>query len=157
MAETKTAKAAPTTEAEAAKTTETLQAGETTTADKRTDKVVDTTPQEVRDGSAVLISAADPDALDGLYDAADTDEMLVLKQDVLEEFVYPGTRRPSYRIAYHKGQVVARSTLLARAAELRLATADRSDLRNYIDPTTFASGTGFAAQEQAPTGTTEAK
>lgn len=119
--------------------------------------LIDNTPAAVRDGEAALLKADDADGIEQYLEPAGQDELVVLKQDVLEEFVYPGTRRPSFRVAFHKGQVVARSVIAARAAEIRAASADRTKLENYIDSTTLASGTGFAAQQQAPTGTAEVK
>lgn len=140
------------------KVTDQKQDGPTTLgAGKRDDVIVDTAPQPVRDGDAALVAADDPDSIESLIEAGDTDEIVVLKQDVVEEFRYPGTKRPSYRVLYHKGQAIQRSVLAARAAEIRAANADRTDLASYIDATTLASGTGFAAQQQAPTSTTETK
>lgn len=127
--------------------------------------VIDTLPAEHTVGEAGLVAADDPDALEDYIDDASTNATVVLKRDVYEQFYFPGTQRPSYRLAFTKGQVVARAALAERVAAIRLAAARGTGINPLgIDASTLASGThpGVAgiegyAQEQSPTGTSEIK
>lgn len=122
--------------------------------------VINTDPTEGTD--AELIRADDPDALERLVATATTDELVELQSDVVEEFYYPDTKRPSYRVLYNKGQRVLRSVLDQRARDIRLARAGASEnpverLAATVDATTLAAGTwpGVAALPEAADGSGE--
>ena len=69
------------------------------------------------------------------YDESDGATMVTLKKDVVEEFFYPNTRRPSYRLLYTKGQVVAKSVVDAYNAQTRAAVKARELAENgEVDP-----------------------
>lgn len=107
-------------------------------------------------GEAHLVGVSDV-VPGSLYDDADVDAMVTLKQDVIEEFRYPGTTRPAYRVLYTKGQVVQKKAIDAynAATEARKVelTGDAA-VAAYVDSTTLASGTtpGIGALEAQPTG-----
>jgi hypothetical protein len=111
-------------------------------------------PAEVAEGGATKVSYDDPDALEALAGASAQGSGFVrIDRDVVREFYFPKTTRPSYELLYHAGQLVSQAALTARAASLRAALADRTRLENYIDGSTYASGTGLVA-EQAAQGST---
>lgn len=51
-------------------------------------------------------------------DAGDGDALVEVTEDVFEEFYYPDTKRPSYRLLLHKGQIVKKSELEALTAKV---------------------------------------
>ena len=44
-------------------------------------------------------------------ESEDTASVVVVSEDVFEKFYFPNTTRPSYRLLYRKGQVVAKADL----------------------------------------------
>lgn len=84
-----------------------------------------------------------------VYGDSETAETYVtITKDVIEEFQYPGTKRPAQRVLFAKGQVVAKSTIDALNANVEAAKAadpDNPKLEEYVDSTTLASGTGANA------------
>lgn len=113
-------------------------------------------------GEAALVGVDDTVA-DALYDDADSEAYVLLKQDVIEEFYYPDTTRPAYRVLYTKGQRVQKSAIDAynAATEARKKAGDLEGddlVVATIDSTTLASGTtpGIGALEaQTDTAKTE--
>ena len=106
--------------------------------------VITTDPTEGTD--AELISIDDADSLERLLAEAEAEQFVELSSDVVEQFFYPDTKRPSYRVLFHKGQVVPRSVISQRAADIRLAERARAEdpkvrLTATVDATTLASGT----------------
>lgn len=103
-------------------------------------------------GEAHLVGVDDTVA-DSLYDDAETEAFVTLKQDVIEEFHYPNTTRPAYRVLYTKGQRVQKSAIDAynAATEARKKGPLEGDAAvvAQIDSTTLASGTtpGIGALE----------
>lgn len=76
--------------------------------------------------------------------------MVTLTKNVYEEFYFPNTNRPSYRLLYTKGQVIPKSTIEAlndeveaRKARNQRAASGELDESNPagIDSSTLASGT----------------
>lgn len=101
---------------------------------------------DVAEANDAVVVAVDGTVESGYYDENDSNEVYVtLNKDVLEEFYYPDTKRPSYRVLYTKGQVIAKSLIDAYNAtvEARKAAAPEGDdaVRATIDTTTLASGT----------------
>lgn len=90
---------------------------------------------------------------DGVYEVTDTAEFVTLSRDIVEEFYFPDTKRPSYRLLYTKGQVVPRAAIEAYNADTKAANELRSnggvDPKNPagIDATTIASGTRVTADQ----------
>lgn len=71
---------------------------------------------------------------------------VTLDKDVVEEFYFPDTKRPSYRLLFTKGQVVPKSAVdlvEANAKEIARRKSGEVDKDNPagIDSTTLASGT----------------
>lgn len=79
--------------------------------------VIDTDPGEATGMSVVRV---DGTVDKGLYDESDGETYVTLKEPVLEEFFFPDTKRPSYRVLYHKGQVVKKSVVDAYNADTEL-------------------------------------
>lgn len=52
-------------------------------------------------------------------DSPDNDPLVVVKDDVYEEFYYENTQRPAYRLLFTKGQVVKQSQLDAVKSETK--------------------------------------
>jgi hypothetical protein len=100
---------------------------------------IKTTPAEVEFGDSEVVDADDADKLEGLLTAHEGETFVRLEKEVLETFYYPDTKRPSHRVLFHKGQVVARSVIEERAAAIRAAKA--TGVAAQIDATTLASGT----------------
>lgn len=112
--------------------------------------VIATDPTAGTDAEQVAVD--DAEGIERLVSRADVGEFVRLDVDVVEKFYYPLTKRPSYRVLFHKNQVVARSVLTARAADIRLAADAQSDdvatrIGATVDATTLAAGTypGVAA------------
>lgn len=59
--------------------------------------------------SGRVIKAGEPVTLESAD--VDTDAFVVVKEDVYQEFYPENSRRPSYRLLFHKGQTVARSAV----------------------------------------------
>lgn len=75
----------------------------------------------------------------------ETDPFVTLQKDVMEEFFFPGTKRPSYRLAFTKGQTVRQSAIDAVTGRLAAKPGDKRPeptLESHIDSSTLASGTG---------------
>lgn len=98
------------------------------------------------DGDATVVKVEDG-VTPVAYDEGEGVTMVTIKGDMLEEFYFPDTRRPSYRLLYHAGQVVPKSVVDAYNADVERAKvlADNGgvDPENPagIDSTTIASGT----------------
>jgi hypothetical protein len=99
-------------------------------------------------GGEAKIVKADEEVSESMFaSATETDKLVVCNEDVLEEFFYPGTTRPSYRVLYTKGQTVRQSAIDAHNAgvKARKAAAEGrpvdEDNPAGIDSTTIASGT----------------
>lgn len=61
------------------------------------------------EGDDTVVIKADGKVEDSLFAKVESgDELVTLAKDVVEEFYYPGTKRPSYRLLFTKGQVVRR-------------------------------------------------
>lgn len=95
---------------------------------------------------AQVVLGIDVDLEGDLYETTSGDELVTLSKDVVEEFYYPNTKRPAYRILFTKGQTVKKSVIdqaNADAATLRkrLEGAEPK-LEDVVDSTTLASGTG---------------
>lgn len=79
--------------------------------------------------------------------------MVTLTGNVYEEFFFPNTTRPSYRLLYHAGQIVPKSTIEAFNEATKRSVAMREnggvDKENPagIDSTTIASGTKVKADQ----------
>ena len=88
---------------------------------------------------AVLVRRGD--TMDkSVYEAGtDDDPFVTVQKDVVEEFFFPGTKRPAYRVAFVKGQTVRKWAIDALSAKV---PEGEPELRDYIDSSTFASGTG---------------
>lgn len=100
------------------------------------------------------VTVTDTDKIEGVYEDTDNDALVTITKDVVEEFYYPGTKRPAHRILFVKGQVVRKAEIdrLNSNVEARKAAASRDadepvPLEEHIDPTTIASGTGANAPE----------
>lgn len=118
--------------------------------------VINTDPTDTQLGTtagtgdrAVLIGA-DDDVAEALYEDADSDTYVTLQKDVVGEFYFPDTRRPSHRVLYTRGQVVRKAELEAhndavRAAKVARERAARGEVDPQnpagIDAVTLASGT----------------
>lgn len=98
-------------------------------------------------GKDAEVLKADAELSSSVYDTADAAEFVTLSKDIVEEFYYPDTMRPSYRILYTKGQVVPKAAIDAHNAAVahrkKLAENGGVDPENPagIDSTTIASGT----------------
>lgn len=119
---------------------------ENATPSAPTEAEIKKSAKDVADANDAVVVAVDGTVESGYYDENDNNEVYVtLNKDVLEEFYYPDTKRPSYRVLYTKGQVVAKSLIDAYNAtvEARAAGAPEGDeaVRATIDTTTLASGT----------------
>lgn len=92
-------------------------------------------------GDEAAVVKADEEISDSLFAKTEPgEEYVTLAKDVVEEFYFPDTKRPSYRLLFTKGQVVRRSeidALNSRVAARRAATEGEF----LIDSTTVASGT----------------
>lgn len=109
--------------------------------------VVGTTPRSVENGATLMKSG---DTVGEKLIQLDEGTTVTLKEDVVEEFFFPDTKRPSYRLKYRKGQTVQRSAIEAHNARVaakqkarELAEKGEVDPENPagIDSTTLASGT----------------
>lgn len=99
-------------------------------------------------GPDAVLLRADEEIGDDLIEDASSAQFVTLSKDVVEEFVYPGTKRPAHRLLFTKGQVVPRDRIdaLNAGVQARAAEAERDgdpDPKNPagIDSTTLASGT----------------
>lgn len=101
--------------------------------------VITTDPAETTVGESELVDITDPDAVDRLISDAGGEQFVTLDKEVVERFYFPDTKRPSHRVLFHKGQVVPKSLIAERAAEIRAALS--KDGAVTIDTTTIASGT----------------
>lgn len=96
-------------------------------------------PAAPADDEAVLVKRGEGSVNDGLFEKTEAGEELVtLGRDVVEEFYYPGTKRPAYRVLFTKGQVVRRSAI--EQYNSALEGPDESNPLG-IDSSTLASGT----------------
>jgi len=100
------------------------------------ESVENTKPAEVTQDGAILVQIADAGALDTVIESAGADEFVTLTADVVEQYRYPNTQRPAHRLAYTKGQVVRRSEIEARRADLTPVEG----IAGYLDSSTLASG-----------------
>lgn len=97
-------------------------------------------------GEAAEVIGVEDGVTEGLYSTTEGEQYVTLNKDVLEEFYYPDTKRPAYRVLFTKGQVVPKSQIDAYNAQVEAAKA-AADLegddkvRATIDSTTLASGT----------------
>ncbi len=97
--------------------------------------------------NAVLLHAGD-EVGDELIAASTGQQFVTLDKDIVEEFIYPGTKRPAHRLLFTKGQVVSRATIdtlnanvrATRVAAERGGDADPANPAG-VDETTLASGT----------------
>lgn len=106
-------------------------------------------------GSGDAVVVGPDDEVGSYYSAAEGDVFVTLDRDVIEEFYYPNTTRPSHRVLYSKNQVVSKAvidqynadTAAAKAARERAASGEL-DPQNPagIDSTTLASGTYSVAE-----------
>lgn len=102
------------------------------------------------DSESNVVLGADDTVSASHYDETDANTFVTLTKDVVEEFYFPDTRRPSYRVLYHAGQVVNKKVLDAYNQATEQAKALRKtggvDPKNPagIDSTTLASGTKVA-------------
>jgi len=132
---------------------------------------MDAEPLQVVNGDAVLVTS-EPEGSDvsAYVEDASSAAVVVIKQDIIERFFYPDTKRPAFRQLYVKGQTVQRAVLEERLAGIRAAGSTIQARSGVLDPanpagvdaSTLAAGTypGIAAsvsQEQSPQGTTETK
>ena len=98
------------------------------------------------DRGEAAVLGVDSGVEEGLYSTSEGEQYVTLNKDVLEEFFYPDTKRPAYRVLYTKGQVVPKSQIDAYNAQVE-AAKNRENLegdeavRATIDSTTLASGT----------------
>jgi hypothetical protein len=78
------------------------------------------------------------------FTSAESVEMVELTKNVYEEFYFPDTKRPSYRLLFTKGQTVPKSTVdainAARQSDEEREAAQKANPAG-IDSTTLASGT----------------
>jgi hypothetical protein len=95
--------------------------------------------------NAVVIGAGDK--VSDFNDAGAGEEMVQLTKDVYEEFYFPNTKRPSYRLLFTEGQVVSKKVVEAIGAAVDEAELDKVNPAR-IDSSTLASGThpGIGAQ-----------
>ncbi len=108
--------------------------------------VIATEPAETRgDNGAALVRVDDAEGLEDLLEDAGGEAYVTLTKDVVEEFFYPDTKRPSHRVLFHKGQVVARSVIEQRAQTIRAAQAKGGGPETFLDASTLASGTNPGA------------
>ncbi len=97
--------------------------------------------------NAVLLRAG-AEIGDELISASGGEQFVTLEKDIVEEFIYPGTKRPAHRLLFTRGQVVRRATIdalnanvqAARAAAERGGDVDPANPAG-VDETTLASGT----------------
>lgn len=120
------------------------------------ESVRQTEPGSGRFGADTTVVKVD-DGVDAVaYDESDGATMVTIKGEMVEEFYFPDTTRPSYRTLYHAGQVVPKSVVdeynAAVARRKQLAENDGVDPANPagVDSTTLASGTfpGVEAVQQ---------
>lgn len=109
--------------------------------------VIDNDPGEALGAKVVRVDGT-IDA--GSYDESDGEKVATLKEPLLEEFFFPDTKRPSYRIKYPAGMAVPVREIEAYNADTELQNRLRGlkpgehlDPQNPagIDSTTLASGT----------------
>lgn len=97
-------------------------------------------------GENAVVIGRDDIVSDDVFGEAQGDALVELKKDIVEEFYYPGTKRPAYRILFTAGQVVRRSQVEAyntsteQAKDARDGKVDEDNVAG-IDSTTLASGT----------------
>ena len=89
---------------------------------------------------AVLVK--DGETPSGFYEDSGQETYVTVTKDVVEEFYYPGTKRPAYRVRFTKGQIVPKAVIDQLEADAKAREADPNALENYIDSTTYAAGTG---------------
>lgn len=94
-------------------------------------------------GKDTVLIKADGTVEDSAFDATDSEEFVTLNKDIVEEFFYPNTKRPAYRILHTKGQTV-RKSIVDQYNEA--AKADRAAFQ--IDSSTLASGTKAPGAEK---------
>lgn len=112
---------------------------------------VDGTTTQHPTGDAIVVTA-EAAAASSLYKkVTDADQLVELNSDVVEEFYFPGTKRPSYRVAFTRGQIVRKSDIDALNARVKAAReladprpSEAPGLEDYVDSTTLASGTNAA-------------
>lgn len=115
--------------------------------------VIDTDPGEVLGAKVVRV---DGHVEKGMYDEQESEKYVRLKDPILEEFFFPDTKRPSYRIKYPAGYVVAQSVIDQYNADTDLQNRLREQGResdtavDYVDTSTRAAGTnpGLTKDEQ---------
>lgn len=115
--------------------------------------VIDTDPGEVLNAKVVRV---DGHVEKGMYDEQEGEKFAQLKDPILEEFFFPDTKRPSYRIKYHAGQVVSQRVIDAYNADTDLQNKLREQGREaqgaaeLVDTSTRAAGTnpGLTDDEQ---------
>lgn len=106
------------------------------------------------DGDGNVVLGTDDTVSASHYEETDAHTFVTLKKDVVEEFFFPDTTRPSYRVLYHAGQVVNKGVLDAyneatkTAAKLRKTGGVDPENPAGIDSTTLASGTRVKPVEQ---------
>lgn len=101
---------------------------------------------------AVLLKSDETVDESAFESAGESDELITLSKDVVQEFFYPNTKRPAYRILYTKGQTIRRSVIDAHNAgveDRKRREAGEPDPENMagIDSTTLASGTRSRAED----------
>lgn len=95
----------------------------------------------VGDDAVVIRKGEEVDS--SLYATSDVkDPYVVLQKDVVEEFYFPNTKRPSHRLLFRKGDTVRQSQLDALKAPEAPGDDVAAQLRAQVDSTTLASGTG---------------
>lgn len=118
-------------------------------------KAAEEQSQEIKDvkdsdptggGEAAAVLGVESGVDEGLYSTSEGEQYVTLNKDVLEEFYYPDTKRPAYRVLYTKGQVVPKSQIDAYNAQVEAAKARQNlegddAVRATIDSTTLAAGT----------------
>lgn len=106
-------------------------------------------------GDDAVLSKLDEELPSSIYEVAGGAEYVTLQRDIVEEFFYPDTKRPSYRLLYTKGQVVSKAAIEAYNDGVRAANARRAgevDEANPagIDSTTIAAGTRVPGLDTMP-------
>lgn len=105
-------------------------------------------PVETAGSGSDTVTVKDTERIEGVYDETGGEAYVTLTKDVVEEFFYPGTKRPATRILFTKGQVVQKSlidSLNSRVEAAKKAADGETALEDYVDSTTLASGTGANA------------
>lgn len=81
----------------------------------------------VGEEDTVRVTASD--RIEGVYDEVDGDgdSFVTINKDVVEQFYYPGTKRPAERILFTRGQVVKKSYIDALNARVDAGRGVTSD------------------------------